>query len=197
VELADIGTVPVGYLRTFLQSFDAEMISNRDNTDNGALPIHVACARGAPSEVLTILVELDPSTLQIPDSTGATPLHTACDRRDQVDLDSLRFLVGQSGPAALGERDQAGALPLHRMLRALPSRALLPFSLPSDEPTRRAELTAVKYLVNAHAGSVAVATNEGELPFVVAIKAGLSVDILFTLLRANPAALSLSTTAQR
>lgn len=190
----DVGTVTGGYYRTFLQSFDAEMLAYPDHTDNGALPIHVACAQGVPSEILSILVEMDPATLQISDSTGALPLHTACDRGGRVNLDSLRFLVDRGGPTPLSARDQDGALPLHHLLRALPRRALLPSTpLAGDEPNQCAELTAVEHLLNAHGGSVSVATNEDELPFVVAAKTGVSVDILYTLLRANPAALSTST----
>jgi len=195
MELADLGSVSIAKFRTFLKSFDANMISIRDNIDNGALPIHVACAQGAPSNILSVLVELDPNTLQIPDSTGATPLHTACGRRDRFDLSSLRFLVDRGGPDPLRARDQGGNLPLHRLLRALPRRGLLPSVslLANDARARHDELTAVKYLIDANKESISVATNEGEFPLVVAIQAGVSVDILFTLLRANPAALSLST----
>lgn len=55
------------------------------------------------------------------------------------------------------------------------------------------ELNAVEYLVKAHQGSLSVAPNEGDLPLVVACKARLSLDIMLTLLRAYPDALSFST----
>jgi len=174
VEFPDFGTLTVRQLRTFLQSFPPDFFRSRDHGNNGTLPIHVACAQGASLDILRILVELDPTTLQIPDSTGATPLHTTCGGgRTTVDL--LRFLVAQGGPTALSARDQDGALPLHRLLHSRPA------------------LDLVEFLVEEYANSVQVTTNEGELPFVVASKASCSIDVLCTLLRAYPDALALST----
>lgn len=183
-----LGGLTVGWFRTLLQSLDADLIRSRDTKYNGALPIHVACSNGAPAEILQILVELDPATLHIPDHTGAIPVHTLC-RRNRADLCALQSLVDRGGVGTLSARDRDGALPLHCLLGA------------ARVGEEHFKLDAVKFLLKGFPGSASMRANrnntDGDLPFVVALKASCSTDILFELLKAFPDALSLSMRSTR
>jgi len=170
------GTLGFSQFWVWLRSFDANLIQSRDNNDNGALPIHVASGNGAPSEVLRILVDLDPASLHIPDHTGALAVHVVCGS-GRANLESLRLLVEQGGVGTLSARDHMGALPLHRLLGTRDSRP---------------DLDAVKFLVQAFRGSLSIPNSSGELPFAVACKTSCSVDVMHVLLTAYPDALSLS-----
>lgn len=71
-----VGTTTMELFRSLIHSFDNsdELVRSRDDNDNGALPIHVACGLGVRVDVLRILVELDPSTLRLHNSTCASSL---------------------------------------------------------------------------------------------------------------------------
>lgn len=58
-------------LKSFLRS--VSMMTN-----DGDLPLHVACSKSAATGVLRILIDLDPATLQLPNATGALPVHLLC-----------------------------------------------------------------------------------------------------------------------
>jgi ankyrin repeat protein len=88
-----LGTLTVEHWRTLFQSLDMELIGNRD--DNGKLPIHIACQTNAPVEVLSLLVDLDPTTLQVADHSGNQPLHECC--FGAGDYSSVRYIVEQGG----------------------------------------------------------------------------------------------------
>jgi ankyrin repeat protein len=106
---APLGTLTVKYWRTLLQSFDMELIRNRDG--NGKLPIHIACRTNAPVEILSVLVNLDLATLQMADDHGNLPMHECC--FGAVDHSSVRYLVEQGGVGTLAARNRLGLLPLH------------------------------------------------------------------------------------
>jgi hypothetical protein len=90
-----LGKLTLQHLRILLLSFDTELVRNRDG--GGRLPIHIACLDGAPVEVLDLIAELDPSTLQIADHSGALPVHSLC-CRPTAKYASVRLLVEQGGP---------------------------------------------------------------------------------------------------
>ena len=52
-------------------------VKERDSA--GHLPIHYACSRGAPLEMVQFLVELYPESLSISNDFKALPVHYACD----------------------------------------------------------------------------------------------------------------------
>lgn len=162
------------YFWNWFRTFDLEMIGNRDF--NGDLPIHVACAHGTKVEVLRILIGLDPATLHYQNNTGQLPVHIASGS-GRTDLEIFQFLVNEGGVGTLSARDQSGALPLHCLLGA---------------QTNSSKFDAVQFFLQSFRGSASVATNEGQLPFVVASQSSCSLDVLFSLLKAFPEALALS-----
>ena len=87
-----LGKLKLQHFRTLLHSLNTDlMIRNQDNS--GKLPIHIACGTNAPVEVLALLSELDPATLQVADHSGALPINECC--RGIVDNSSVRYLVEQ------------------------------------------------------------------------------------------------------
>jgi len=162
-----LGKLTVDQFLTLLRSLPNDGIRHRNN--NGALPLHVACRRGAPVEILRPLLELNPAALQLTDDGGDWPLHAAC-HSAEPSLKEIRFLVERDA-AAVRIPNNVGALPLH----------LLCGSRPPAE--------VVKYLVQSFEGSVAMRTPTGDLPLMVACKTSASESVLQVLLTAYPDAL--------
>ena len=161
-----LGTLAMQHWRTLFQVLDMELIGNRD--DEGKLPIHIACRKNAPMEVLSVLVELDPAMLQISDYTGALPLHECC--CGSVDYSSVRYLVEQGGVGTLAARNHQGALPLHSLCGS------------TNPPWR-----CVQYLIQSFPGSVLMETNAGEYPFMIAATSdSSSMSVVYELVRVNP-----------
>lgn len=63
-----LGKLTLQHFHTLLHALDTDLVRNRDDT--GRLPIHMACAMNALVEVVALILELDPTTLQIADYRG-------------------------------------------------------------------------------------------------------------------------------
>jgi ankyrin repeat protein len=74
------------------------------------LPLHSACARDPPSQVIEALLKAYPEGVQCPDNQGMVPLHYACS--NQASRDVVRRLLVAYSPAAQIP-DPRGMLPLH------------------------------------------------------------------------------------
>jgi ankyrin repeat protein len=172
-----LGTLVWKYFRTLLLSVDAVLLRMRD--DAGKLPIHIACQTHAPVDVLVTLVERDPATLCMADHAGALPLHEYCHRfRDtHDDASALRWLVDRGGVGTLAVRNRDGALPLHVLLCGA-----------STTTTASLLLSAVRYLIQSFPGSVAMRTNAGQYPFMLAAShaSSTSLSLIYEIVRANP-----------
>ena len=166
---APLGELTLQHFRALLHSLDIESIRNRDAT--GKVPIHLACHANAPVEILSMLTEMDPTTLQIADHTGALPIHSLCDSGSPTEHASLRYIVEQGGVGTLAARNREGALPLH---------ALCGSTSPS--------LRTVQYLIQSFPGSVAVRTNAGQYPFMIAAceSSTASLSVIYELYRVIP-----------
>ena len=162
-----LGKLTVDQFLTLLRLLPGDGIRRRDN--NEALPLHVACRRGAPVEILRPLLQLYPAALQRTDAIGDLPLHAAC-RSAEPSLKEIRFLVELDLPA-VRMPNIVGALPLH----------LLCGSRPPAE--------VVQYLVRSFEGSLSIRTPSGDLPFMVACKTSASESVLQVLLTTYPDAL--------
>mmetsp|Transcript_7697 Transcript_7697/g.11056 ORF Transcript_7697/g.11056 Transcript_7697/m.11056 type:complete len:237 (+) Transcript_7697:25-735(+) len=78
------------------------------------LPIHEACANGAPIEVIQALIGAFEEGVRLPESAyNRLPLHIAC--RKNANIDVIRVLMATNSKAAL-EADNLGRLPLHYAL---------------------------------------------------------------------------------
>jgi ankyrin repeat protein len=166
--------LPLGYLtlqhfRTLLHSLDIELLRSRE--ESGKLLIHIACQANAPVEVLSVLTEMDPTTLQIADYSGALPIHSLFYSGTRTEYTSLRYLVEQGGVGTLAARHCNGVLPLHVLCES---------TYPS--------LRIVQYLIQSFPGSVAVQTNSGHYPFMIAAgkSSTATFSVLYELVRANP-----------
>ena len=140
---------------------------------SGTLPIHIACQTNAPIEILITLVDRDTATLHMTDHNGALPLHERCNCcEDTIDgAIALRLLVDRGGVGTLAARNRDGALPLHILCAA---------------PTT--PLSAVQYLIQAFPGAVAMPTNDGQYPFMIAASNSslTSLSVVYEIVRANP-----------
>ena len=167
-----LGALTLAHLRALLLHYlDTDLIGNRD--DSGKMPIHLACEANAPVEVLTLLVEMDPVTLQIADHTGSLPIHLLCSNSGTppTEYASVRYLVEQGGVGTLAARNHKGALPLHNLVA-------------STNPTLR----TVQYLIESFAGAVTARTaDKGLYPFMVAAckESSASLSVVYKLVRAN------------
>ena len=106
--ILQLGKLTLNHFRTLLHSLDNDLIRSRG--DSGKLPIHIDCETNAPVEVLALLSELNPATLQIADHSGAMPIHECC--RGIAVYSNVRYLVEQGGVGTLAARDREGAVPL-------------------------------------------------------------------------------------
>jgi hypothetical protein len=66
--------------------------------ESGWSPLHSACYKKAPLEVVQFLVERNPVALETADNNGQLPLHLAC--RFKASLDVVQYLV-ERNPVAL------------------------------------------------------------------------------------------------
>ena len=162
-----LGVLTLQHFRSFVQSFEAEMVRTRD--DSGKLPIHIACRTKASVEVLALVLERDAATLQMTDYTGALPLHECC--CGVVDYSSVHFLVEQGGVGTLAARNHHGAMPLHVLCGSI-----------------NPSLRTVQYMIQSFSGSVAAQTNAGQYPFMIAAceSSTASLSVIYKLARTNP-----------
>ena len=172
-----LGTLSLQHFHTLVSTLDVEQIRNRGEI--GKLPIHMACQANAPVEVLSMLVEMDPTTLQIADYSGSLPIHSLCGSSSPTEYASVRYLMEQGGVGTLATRNRNGALPLHVLCG-------------SSNPSLR----TVQYLVQSFPTSVTVQTNAGHYPFMIAAcsSSTASLSVVYALVRANPSVWRLPTT---
>ena len=162
-----LGTLQLRNFRTLLHSLDTESTRNRD--ESGKLPVHIACRKKAPVEILALIVEQDAATLHMTDYTGALPLHDCC--CGAVGDSSVHLLVEQGGVSTLAARNRDGALPLHYLCE-----------------TTNPSLPTVQYMIESFPGSVAVRTKAGQYPFMIAAceSSTASLSVVYELVRTNP-----------
>eukprot|EP00557_Chaetoceros_sp_GSL56_P004708 CAMPEP_0176505912 /NCGR_PEP_ID=MMETSP0200_2-20121128/16757_1 /TAXON_ID=947934 /ORGANISM="Chaetoceros sp., Strain GSL56" /LENGTH=872 /DNA_ID=CAMNT_0017905517 /DNA_START=416 /DNA_END=3031 /DNA_ORIENTATION=- len=78
--------------------------------DYPRLPIHLACSKAAPMDVVESLLNAYPEGCLAKDGSGSHPLHLACEKA--LGLDIVNLLLKQSRKAAR-IKDEIGRLPLH------------------------------------------------------------------------------------
>lgn len=86
-----------------------------DKTNNGetkwkSLPIHEACEKNAPPEVIKALIKAFPESLLLRNSDGSLPLHIACKQKSSKA--TIAALLS-SEPSAAKVKDDDGKYPLH------------------------------------------------------------------------------------
>mmetsp|Transcript_987 Transcript_987/g.1267 ORF Transcript_987/g.1267 Transcript_987/m.1267 type:complete len:778 (+) Transcript_987:61-2394(+) len=82
--------------------------------ENGMLPLHYACAYGAPEEALHVLTDNNADSITQTDRNGRTPLHFALGNADRAASPSVVKLLLHQNPDVVNITDKDRAdLPLH------------------------------------------------------------------------------------
>lgn len=152
----------------------------RVTTHVGRLPAHVAAASTARVDMMELMVEEHPKSLQARDANGSLPLHQAASR-EEPDLEVVRYLVRRR-PESVRERDGFGALPLHVAIVSAPKERLYPYS------TAVAGILAL--LVEASPESIYEAVGGGGPDGLISLHLAASSDaplyVVYLLLRLRP-----------
>lgn len=98
---------PADIIELFISCGGLDQITRRDKFR--MLPIHLACIYSASDAAIGTLVQLYPTSTDIQDSTGATPLHYAVANMDSSE-ELIECLATEHAAKAT---DQLGMLPLH------------------------------------------------------------------------------------
>ena len=164
-----LGKLTLLHFRTLLSTLGIELIRNRD--ESGMLPIHVACRSKAPVEVLSVLTEMDATTLQLADDSGALPIHSLFCSRYPTEYASVRYLVEHGGVGTLAARNLEGAMPLHVLCGS-----------------QNSSLRTVQYIIQSYSGSVAAQTNAGQYTFMIAAgeTSSATLSVVYELVRTSP-----------
>mmetsp|Transcript_49567 Transcript_49567/g.74798 ORF Transcript_49567/g.74798 Transcript_49567/m.74798 type:complete len:806 (-) Transcript_49567:291-2708(-) len=82
--------------------------------ENGMLPLHYACAYGAPEEALHVLTDNNADSITQTDRNGRTPLHFALGNADrQASPNVVRLLLAQNPDVVNVTDNDRNDLPLH------------------------------------------------------------------------------------
>mmetsp|Transcript_21836 Transcript_21836/g.31621 ORF Transcript_21836/g.31621 Transcript_21836/m.31621 type:complete len:778 (+) Transcript_21836:125-2458(+) len=82
--------------------------------ENGMLPLHYACAYGAPEEALHVLTDNNADSITQTDRNGRTPLHFALGNADrQASPNVVRLLLAQNPDVVNVTDKERSDLPLH------------------------------------------------------------------------------------
>jgi hypothetical protein len=85
--------------------------------------LHVACRLGAAPEVIQVLMEQDKAFLRTPDKAGCLPLHLACKRGQDADLEVVRLLV-YAYPSGTTRTNRDGNTPLDEAKKSAADEAV-------------------------------------------------------------------------
>jgi len=78
--------------------------------DEGRLPIHHACSKGAPPDVISALLSSSPKSAASKDDQGRLPLHHACRKNPNNDIIELLL---KAYPKGAQIKDDQEKLPIH------------------------------------------------------------------------------------
>jgi ankyrin repeat protein len=107
-------------------------------------------------DLIRLLHEAWPESLQMIDGMGRTPLHAAVDALAPPDV--LAYVVDRGGPASLRVTDREGRVPLHLLATARGSGG------PEDDRGGREWVAAAHVLLEAWPGALHERPHNGELP---------------------------------
>jgi ankyrin repeat protein len=137
---------------------------------NGRVPLHTACAKQAPLEVVQFLIQQFNDSVRQTTTKGLLPLHYAC--REQASLEVIQFLL-QRYPDGIKQVTSTGWLPLHLAI------------------ARQATKEVIRLLVKQWKDSVRHTTQDGGLPLHFACASKAPVDIIQFLVQYNAGAVKL------
>ena len=193
-----LGTLTLTHWRTLVQSFDMELIRNRD--DNGKLPIHIACRTDPPlnsplvvslslgelawKHLRTLVQYIGTAFVRNRDDNGNSSTHLAC--RTNTPLEVLSALVDLDS-ATLQIADYSGNLPLHDCCFGAVDHSSVQYLVEQGGVgtlaarnrqgllplhilcgSKNPPLRTVQYSIQSFPESVAAQTDSGEYPFMIA-----------------------------
>ena len=137
-----------------------------EETKNGMLPLHYACKRNAPLEVLEFLIQQYPASVKEKDNQGKLPLHYAC--KNNAPIQVLEFLVQQYPDSFKEKSYYCKRLPLH-------------FACMNNAP-----LEVLEFLVQRYPDSVMEKEYWGKLPLHLAWENNAPLQVLEFLVQQYP-----------
>eukprot|EP00804_Cyclotella_cryptica_P018791 CCRYP_021184-RA/>CCRYP_021184-RA protein AED:0.04 eAED:0.04 QI:227/1/1/1/1/1/3/950/373 len=103
--------------------------------DSRRLPIHLACDKNAPIEILRCFLDADVGkvSIRVPDKWGDLPLHTACSRHQ---TEVVKLLVDSDvTKKTIHTKADNGSLPLHTAIRYKAPASVVHLLLENNEST--------------------------------------------------------------
>lgn len=129
------------------------------------LPLHIAMIKGAPLDLIKVLIDLYPKALSVKDSDHLVPFHLAIFHK--VDIEILKYILRRD-EASSKEYDGDGKLPIHFACA----------NSSSDE--------VIHILLQAYPDSASRRTKSGQLPLHYACQSKCSSQIIAELVDAYP-----------
>ena len=154
--LAQNKNVDIDTVKLFVEMYPQSLMiqDEEDDIEEACYPIHAILSNEKTNnihEILSYMLELEPSSIQLLDARGRTPLHIAC-RNDNMRLVHFTF---NKWPEAIRSEDGHGFLPIH----------ILCCSIKMNDD---ASLAILHFMMNIDATMVREIAQEGYLPLHLA-----------------------------
>lgn len=199
-------SVDIDIVKSLIEAYPTSL--KISDEENACLPLHALFHNESTDnlqEIITYLIELEPSSIRMLDKHGNTPLQLAC-MNSNMNLNILQFLYNEY-PEAMRIPDNDGYLPINnlcsnRRISDTNSIAILRFildidnafarggngggRLPIDDAAMNKSKAFCKVLVDAYPESVRDVENTGSLPFHMACRLNNDVDTIQYLLDLYP-----------
>ena len=135
-----------------------------------ALPIHIACNKGLPLNVIRLLHEAYPNGILQPDKEGVLPIHDACEGSPNLELVKLFYEVA---PASFKKADNKGNLALHHAVCSAPE--------------------VIQFIIEANKLALQKPNNSGYLPIHIACRLSAKTNVIKTLHENYPEGIKVKT----
>jgi len=198
--------VNIDIVKSLIEAYPTSLTISDE--ENACLPLHALFHNESTDnlqEIITYLIELEPSSIRMLDRYGYTPLHLAC-MNSNMNLEIFQFLYNLYPEAIRRPGVSYGCLPIHnlcsnRRISDTNSIAILRFildidnafaregdgsRLPIDHAAMNKSKDFCKVLVDAYPESVRDLEITGSLPFHMACRLNNDVDTIQYLLDLYP-----------
>ena len=142
---------------TIRSTVEHDASSTREKSVSGSLPLHLACEKDPPIDVIKLLLYTYPDSVKEKNNYGYLALYTACTKSAPINVIGLLLDVH---PAAIKEKNDDGSLPLHVACN------------------KGLSINVIKLLLDAYPDAVKVKNNNGSLP----LHMGASTSVIAKLL---------------
>jgi len=108
--------VDINTVKMMVEACPQSLVTSEETEERACYPINALLHNQNIinlQEVITLLIELEPSSVHLKDGNDSTPLHLACENKN-VTLDMVQF-ISNAWPEAIRMRDIFGCLPIHNL----------------------------------------------------------------------------------